>query len=80
MKIVPPSRLCFGLVLQAHKQTALLIGSIIVTPLVVKHICFSFSTTVIKRVTYFACINCCKAMLAFILMFIGPTLAGVEKE
>ncbi len=60
-----PSRLCFGLVLRAHKQTALLIGSITVTPLVVKHICFSFSTTVIKRVTYFACINCCIAVLLY---------------
>ena len=58
-----PVKALFWLVFQAHKQTALLIGSITVTPLVVQHTRFSFSTTVIKRVTYFACIDCCIAVL-----------------
>lgn len=55
----PPVRALFWLLLRAHKQTALLIGCVTVTPLVVKHICFPFSATVIKRVTYFAYIDCC---------------------
>lgn len=74
MKIAPPSRLLFWLVFQAHKQTALLIGSIIVTPLVVQHICFSFPTTVIKKnkktcdlLCMHRSLHCCAA---FILMFI----------
>lgn len=57
MKIVLPVSALFCLVLHSQKQTALLIGSITVTPFVVKHICFSFSALVIKRVTYFACID-----------------------
>lgn len=40
-----PVKALFWLVLRAHKQTVLFIGSITVTPLVVKHICFSFSTS-----------------------------------
>ena len=81
MKIAPPSRLLFWLVFRAHKQTALLIGSITVTPLVVRHICFSFPTTVIKkRVTYFACIDCCIAALLLYSCLLEPTLARVQNN
>lgn len=46
MKIVAPVKALFWLLLQAHKQTALLIGPI--THLVGQYNRFSFSTTVIK--------------------------------
>lgn len=85
MKIAPPSRLLFWLVFQAHKQTALLIGSITVTPLVVQHICFSFPTTVIKkkkkkRVTCFACIDRCIAALLLYSCLLEPTLARAQNN
>lgn len=69
-----PVKALFWLVLRAHKQTELFIGSVTVTPLAVKHICFFLSLLVIKRVTYFACIDCC------LYMCIIPTPARVKNN
>ena len=66
-----PVKALFWLVLQAHKQTVLLIGPITTIPLVVKHICFSLFAAVIKRVTYFACIDPCAVV---------PTLVRVKNN
>lgn len=69
-----PFKALFWLVLRAHKQTVLFIGPVTVTPLVVRHICFFFSTTLIKRVTYFACIHCCIccASVCWCLLYPSP--------
>lgn len=67
----------FWLVPQAHNPTALLIGSTTVTPLVVKHTRFSFSTTAIKTCDLLCMLRllCC-----FTLLCLRPTLVRAKNN
>lgn len=70
----------FWSVLRAHKQTALLIGPITVTPLALKHICFSFLYYSDKTCDLLCMHRLQHLLCSHILLFIIPTPTRVKNN